>query len=154
MRVAAEERYELENPRIRSLALMFSLAEDIAKVIFELDWIVVFAGAGSDFLTTDNPFTLVPPPEHLRLANRGVGLVTPGAEKYVPLTRSCLLGLLGAGGRLGFLDFNSDQVEIANMNNVTNCDRFVIGANKETIQHAITATGVDKTSRRRKWKTG
>ena len=154
MRLAAEENYELMNPRVRSLALIFSLADDLAKVIYDLDWIVLFAASGADFLTTDNPFTIVPPPKHLRMPHRGVGIVTPGAEKYVPLTRTCLLAMLGPGGRLGFFDFSKEQVETANMNNATNCDRFVIGPDKETISRAVTATGIDKTSRRRKWTTG
>ena len=153
LRFAAEEKYELTNPRARSLGLMFSLADDLARIIYELDWIVAFAGPGADFLTTDNPFTIVPPPKHLRIPHRGVGIVTPGAEKYVPLTRSSLLGMLAPGGRLGFLEFSPEQVEIANMNNATNCDRFVIGPNKDTVRRAVTATGVDKTSRRRKWTT-
>ena len=133
--------------------LTFTLAEDIAKVLYELDWIVVFSDSGKDFLTTDNPFTIVPPPQHLRIPHRGAGIVTPGTEKYVPLTRSALLGMLGPGGRLGFHLFNEEQVETANLNNVTNCDRFVIGPNKELIKKAVEATGVDRTTRRKKWTT-
>ena len=153
MRLAAEENYQLITRWLESLGLMFTLADDLAKVIYELDWIVVFAGSGSEFLTTDNPFTIMPPPKHLRVPHRGVGIVTPGAEKYLPLTRSAVLAMLGQGGRLGFYDFSVEQVRTANMNQASNCDRFVIGPDEETIRMAVEATGIDSTSRKPKWTT-
>ena len=151
MKLAADKNYEVTMPRAGSLGLTFSLAEDLAKVLYDLDWVVTIAPPGTHYLTTDNPFTIVPPPPHLRIPHRGVGIVTPGAEKYVPLSSTTLLGMLGPGRGLGFIQLPPPYVEIANNNNASNCDRFVIGPDERTIRSAVRATGVDTSSRRPKW---
>ena len=101
MEVVREGRYEVETQRLHSLGLMFPIAEDLAKELFLMDWLVVFSPPDSSFITTDNPFTVVPPLK--RVPHRGVGISTPGAQKQIPLRQDLCLVLLDNGGRGFFL---------------------------------------------------
>ncbi|MCH8094102.1 MAG: DUF4238 domain-containing protein [Chloroflexi bacterium] len=149
MQVVKDGQYEVLTERLHSLGLMFPLAEDIAKELFQMDWIVAFAPPDSSFITTDNPFTIVPPIEHDR--QRGAGILTPGTQKQVPLSQSACLVILDKGGRGSFLDLDKSQVRQINRNAATNCDRFVIARDESLLRSIVRVTGVNRSKRKRKW---
>lgn len=149
MEVVREGRYEVQTERLHSLGLMFPLAEDLAKELFMMDWLMVFSPPVSSFITTDNPFTVVPPLN--RVPHRGVGISTPGAQKQIPLSQDVCLVLLDKGGRGFFLDIDKSQVRQINRNAATNCDRFVIARDEALLRSIVSLTRVDKSTRKRKW---
>jgi hypothetical protein len=150
MEVAREGKYEVHTQRLHSLGLMFPIAEDIAKSLFLMDWLVVFSPPDSSFVTTDNPFNVVPPA--VRDPRRGVGISTPGAQKQIPLRENLCLVLLDKGGRGYFLDADKSQVRQINRNSAINSDRFVVARDEELLRNIVRVTGVDRWQRRRKWE--
>ena len=153
MQVVKNGQYEVVTERLHSLGLMFPIAEDIAKDLFQMDWLVAFSPLDSSFITTDNPFTIVPPIDYDPRGHRGVGIVTPGAQKQFPLSQSACLVMLDRGARVYFLDLDKSQVRQINRNSATNCDRFVIARDEHLLRSIVSVTGVDRSKRRRKWRT-
>jgi hypothetical protein len=132
--------YSIKTHRNQSLKLMLELAPNLAKNLHGLDWLIMFTKVDSPFVTTDRPFSIVPPPNQNSLPWRGVGILTTGAKKIIPLSaKSCLL--MGDQGRLcAYTDCNADAVRTINLNICHGANRFVIGAERGLVQSLVTET--------------
>jgi len=96
-------------------------------MILSLQWLVAFAPPGESFITCDSPITLSRPVDHPRWM--GVGLLTPGAEKVIPLTRHAALLMWDQTSsreiRFGILE--RDRLRALNETIVRSAERFACG---------------------------
>lgn len=118
---------------------MLQTASEEGGVFSHLDWIIVHAPERASFITTGAPLLL--------LTSRGwrpqfpylsVGLLTPGAMKFVPLTARTALMMVDRGETLRHVDVSSAYAREANLNLVARCERFVIGRDKLLV-HSLTS---------------
>ena len=80
-------RFELPIHKNRSLEMMISLASEFAKTLWGLNCAILHAPKNCSFITTDRPFVIAPPKDRSIIPTwGGVGLLTPGAKKFLPLT--------------------------------------------------------------------
>lgn len=62
---------------------LLEMGVEFAQYFFEMDWIFLFTEKPYAFITSDNPFILIPPKNYNPL--RSFGLLTPGTKKIIPL---------------------------------------------------------------------
>lgn len=113
--------------------------------IHNMDWEIFSAPKNSSFITTDNPFVLLPP-KGFPIGKRGYGLKTKGVKKIIPLSmKQCILiGL--PGNDFKYVNVNSKIVRGINLFVASRCDRFVIGRDEKLLRNIV------KYSKIHKWK--
>ena len=141
-----EDTYEIHVPRQIKVEMMFKVALEIAPRLLELDWMVWFAPERGAFVTSDNPFTVVPPPDHDR--ERGeYGLLTPGATSVLPLSSNvCLSFCRGQGGVLGG-EIDAGFLDDVNYFVTANSDRFILASDEPLLRRVVQETSVDRWER-------
>lgn len=86
------EAFRMEPHRNATLAMMIEFSAEFALLLVQMNWVFAHSPDRTSFTTSDVPFGIIPPKDWDSRGWRGVGLVTPGAVKYVPLTpRTTLL---------------------------------------------------------------
>lgn len=96
---AISDRYDIEVHRNESLKMMCSLSTKLANYFRQMDWLFLYAPMKSSFVTTDDPFTLVPPSA---LASKGFyGIATRGTQKFVPISQRVCLVMFDRGEAIG-----------------------------------------------------
>lgn len=139
---AQSDRYIVSPPKEHSLALMLSMST-IAADFFLRDHSWVFLRAPNDtiFVTSDEPVVFhvsreIPP-------FFGVGLVTPGIEKIVPLTSHiCLLMTDNPKVAKGEKVIDKGLVRKINRLVAGNSDRYVIGRDRAMVEWVVTKEGL------------
>jgi len=130
------------------LEIMRNTAVRSAEMLFSLRWTVLTAPAGTSFITSDNPFTVVPPPGAV-----SCGIATPGAIKIVPLTARAVLGMGEPGEDLDceIVKVPHETVETINDVVAKECDRFVMCQGDEEgrafLEGIVKSTGIDRWSK-------
>lgn len=151
------DAYSIHVPQEHSIKAMVELLPRIADLLGIMDWVVLHAPANKAFITSDEPFVLMPPP---RLANSiyGAGLATPGAMKFFPLTSRACLGLLdmskGRRSAVVRLPADGEMVRAINVNISANCERFVLSHSEPLLRSIVRASAVDSTEPRRRMEVG
>jgi hypothetical protein len=85
-RFYSEGAFNVKIHRNRSIELMLKLTPSFADTLFNLNLGVLHARKRSAFITTDRPLSVVPPRDTSGLPKwGGIGLLTPGAHKYLSL---------------------------------------------------------------------
>jgi hypothetical protein len=142
------DAYSIHVPQEHSIKAMVELLPRIADLLGIMDWVVLHAPANKAFITSDEPFVLMPPP---RLANSlyGAGLATTGAMKFFPLTSGMCLGLLDmANGRPSWVKHmpsDAEGVRAININIAANSERFVLSHSEPLLRSVVRASAVDRT---------
>jgi hypothetical protein len=102
---------------------------------------------GTSFITSDNPFVVVPP-QNFSGELEGYGILTPGATTVLPLTRSTCVYFRGKGGHINYGVAPEDFVHDVNCYVAANSDRFVIAQDKAMLQNVVCKTKVGE------WRNG
>ena len=128
-------QWDLSIGRHAILAMMLDQALEMVLVVASLKWTFLFAAKGRAFITSDVPFVVVPPQGWAK--ETGVGLVTPGALQYLPLTSGvCLrMGEPDYGLRTRIVD--SGVVRTINANVAANSERFIFANNDSSLRRAV-----------------
>lgn len=151
MNVSAESLVKaVREHRIRPVATevpflrhIFTQAEDISKIIEQLDWQVLIAPQNAGFITCDNPAAVVPPE-----GCTTVGLLVPSTVTYFPLGRQYCLRLSGSDHSFGYRKIRKETAQLINRNIATNSERFVMGPEKAQLMSTIKHSGsVEEDSR-------
>lgn len=100
----------------------------------KLDWTIHWARKGSSFITCDNPFTIMAPPE---VNPTKVGIFTPGARKLVPMTQNCCLGIFEKGNEWGYNTLPNQVMKFINRTIALNSTRFIVARDKELLTSLV-----------------
>jgi hypothetical protein len=131
-----DDQYEIKNPRQNNVKMMMSLALDIAKALFRLDWEILSAPKDTSFITCDNPFTVVPPPG-FDASEESYGILTPGASTVVPLSRKTAILFYGEGKRIRGAVVRKDFLRNVNIVVAANSERFVIARDEPLLRSIV-----------------
>lgn len=138
-----EGEYKYVINRNVSLETMCNLSLEIANYFKQMDWLLLHAPHITSFITTDNPFTLIPP-ANLKSNIYGTGIATRGAKKIVPLTQSLCLVMLDRGTLTVHKNIDRDAVKKVNINISFFADRFVIGRDEALVKKIVKTTKLDQ----------
>lgn len=136
--------YAIEFPREHSIKLMMDLGMDMVGPLVQMNWTFIQAPGRSSFISSDNPFVLVPPSEWDPKGFYGVGIATPGAAKVIPLSAKTCLLIGDYGDSLRISQGNQGLIRNLNLNIAINSDRFIIGRAEELLKRIVDITKVDQ----------
>ena len=126
-----------------SLEMMRNTSLEIAHYFKQMNWILFHAPHITSFITTDNPFALIPPDNH-KNSIYGTGIATPGAKKIVPLTQSLCLMMLDHGTLTKHKDIDRKLVKEINIKIAWFADRFVIGRDEALVKRIVKTIKLDQ----------
>lgn len=132
------EDFGIKIHRNRSLEMMVSLASSFAKTLAELNFAVLHAPKNCSFITTDRPFVIVPPQDRSHIPKwAGVGLLTPGANKFLPLSENMAI-VFGDHGKL-FSHIQLKQTNVMQINGSIGhmTQRFLIGRDEALVKYWV-----------------
>jgi Protein of unknown function (DUF4238) len=132
------------------LQQMLSTSFEVASHLAAMDWRVFFAPETNSFVTTDNPFVIVPPPGFPTNGLRGVGVLTTGAIKVIPLSQAACLLIGPPGNSLGHKDCDKQEVRCLNLALVDSTNRFVYGRDRALVKSLVNTAGLHRTMRGRR----
>lgn len=121
--------------RILSLEMMLKQAEPMANYFRQMNWVILHAEGNCSFVTSDNPFILVPPENFPRNTWRGCGIITPGSRKILPLTQSCCLMMLDQGTAMVHHKVIKRDLRNINRNVALRISRFLFGRDETLINN-------------------
>jgi hypothetical protein len=143
------EGYKVVVPQEYSIQSMVALVPRFAPLFSQTDWHVVHAPEKRAFVTSDEPFLLMPPKDY-KPSVYGYGLMTPGTVKLVRLTeRACLMMTdVSESPSIKHATGPEEWVRNVSLNITSNCERLVIGPMEALVRSLVKATGVDHTEPR------
>ena len=139
------EKYDVIPHRNESLLVMLSLSKKFTNLFQQMEWLFLCSPEQTSFITTDNPFTLVPPPDSNSFY--GVGIATGGAKKLVPLSRKSCLMMCDRGDHIGYHEISRQEVRNVNLRVAANCDRFVIGRDEALVRDMVKTAKITNMNR-------
>lgn len=142
-----DDQYEIKNPRQNNIKMMMSLALEVAKALFRLNWEILSAPKGCSFVTCDNPFTVVPPPFYDG-SLVGYGILTPGASTVVPLSYKSAICFYGEGDRIRGAVVFREFLRNTNVVVAANSERFVIARDEALLRSVVRKGNLDQ------WQAG
>ena len=131
-----DDQYEINNPRQNNIKMMMSLALEIAQAVFSLKWEILAAPKDCSFITCDNPFTVVPPP-NFDDSIQGYGILTPGASTIVPLSSKTAICFFGEGQRVRGAVVYKEFLRNTNLVVAANSERFVIARDEPLLRSVV-----------------
>ncbi|MCH7770511.1 MAG: DUF4238 domain-containing protein [Bacteroidetes bacterium] len=111
--------------------------------LYNMNWVVLNAPKKASFLTTDNPFVLLPP-TGFPIGVRGYGLRTNGVKKIIPLSKQQCITIGSPVNEFRYVDVDIKTVRDPNTFVVSRCDRFVIGRDENLLRSIVKRTKIHK----------
>jgi len=145
MDIVKKEKYQVKVHRELSLKMMYTLAQELPIDLIQMDWQFCYSPKESSFVTSDNPFVLIPSNNYKKEGICGLGIRVPGIKKIVPLTQKVCLVIYDKGDNIEKKDISSREVEEINNYITKNCDRFLISRDKVLLEKLVKITNIDKT---------
>jgi len=140
-------QYEIVINRNESLRLMLTTSMELSKYFRLMDWGIYHAPPKKSFITTDNPLILVPPVEY-KPGFFGIGIITKGARKVLPLSQKACLIMFDRGDLLVHRDADMHLVRNINLSLTSRADRFVIGCDETLIRNLVRTTKLTEWERK------
>jgi hypothetical protein len=153
MEFIAKDKYRIETGRNESLRVMMNLAEGVAKRFMGMDWMFLHSPPGSAFVTSDNPFHIIPPSNLEEMPIwMSYGYATLGAKKLIPLSMSVGLVMGDPGDRIQHAAATKEIVRTFNLGIASDAYRFLIG-HEENLVLSL-AKNMEKAVKRRGFSWG
>jgi len=137
-----EDTYEIQVGRRGKIRLMLEVGLGLLPKLLGLDWNFLFAPPGAAFITTDNPFTVVPPPGH-DLDRQDYGVLTPEAITVLPLSTDACLSFCRGRGAVSGGEVDACFLNDLNYFVAANCDRFVLAGDEALLRRVVRDAGLD-----------
>ena len=132
------EDYFIQMNREGEIQLMMASVKDHFNYFMQMEWRIVFAPVNSAFVVSDNPFIIFSPSEHNPY--RGVGIITPGVVKLIPLSKNFYIALLDKGNKITSHNAIREHCKFINDHIALNCDRFVYSHSLPLLKSIIERT--------------
>jgi len=137
------DEYGVENPRQNNIKMMIDLALEVAQALARIQWTIFWSPKDSTFITSDNPFVLLPPP-NFDHSIPGVGILTEGATSLIPLSKRTLLCLRNGVEGVTHVEARRDFVRFVNTRVAINSDRFIIARDESLLRALVRRTKVNQ----------
>lgn len=145
MNFVNKENYKVKVYRNFSLKMMYNLAQELPIDLVQMDWQFCYSPKKSSFVTSDNPFVLIPSSNYKKEGVCGLGIRAPGVKKIIPLTQKVCLVIYNKGNNIEKKDISSREVEEINKYITKGCDRFLISRDQVLLEKLVKITNIDKT---------
>ncbi len=136
-------QYTIKANKEWTLESMFDIARTFSIYLFQMDWQFCYSSTSS-FITSDNPFVLVPPSDYEKKGVYGLGILVPGVKKIVPLTQKVCLVICDRGDKIEKINMSNKEVREINCYIAKNCDNLLISKDKILLIKLIKITNIDK----------
>jgi hypothetical protein len=138
------EGYFVKTPRQNNIKMMLDIAVALGEAIVAMDWTIYWTTPDWTFVTSDNPFIVVPPLS-TDPALEGTGPLSPGATNLIPLSnRTLLCARRDSSGPLKFVRANRDFVRYANHLVASASDRFLLARDEALLRKLVKVTKADQ----------
>ncbi|MFH1562272.1 MAG: hypothetical protein ABIF11_02465 [Nitrospirota bacterium] len=87
---------------------------------------------------------LVPPKDYNPESFWGVGIITLGAKKIIPLSKRTCLVMADYGGGISIKEIDRKGVTSINLTTAINSDRFLIARDKPLLEKIVKLTKVNR----------
>lgn len=144
-KAAMSGEYKIVRPRGYYLMSMIEMGKDMAHFFKQMDWSILHPEEGSIFITTDCPFTLIPPADYDPKGYHGVGIITPGALKTIPLSKTSCLVMLDHGDEVRHLSVGRNAVRSINLTIARSCDGHLYGSSRDLLSSLVKRTRINRT---------
>ena len=136
--------YFVDTPRQNNIKMMLDIATQLGQAIVTMSWTIYKTTPDHNFVTSDNPFIVVPPLGK-DTTLEGTGPLSPGATNLIPLSSSTLLCARQDGtGALRFVRANRDFVRFANQLVASASDRFLLARDEALLKRLVKSTKADQ----------
>ena len=136
--------YFVATPRQNNIKMMLDIATQLGQAIVTMSWTIYRTTPDCSFVTSDNPFIVVPPLGK-ETTLEGTGPLSPGATNLIPLSSSTLLCARQDGsGPLEFVRANRDFVRFTNQLVASASDRFLLARDEALLKKLVKATKADQ----------
>lgn len=140
---AQKSQFEIIIDRNTTLKQMLDYSMKNKDWLYNLDWVILQAPEKTSFITSDNPFVLVPP-IGFPIGIRGYGLKTKGVTKIIPLSKEQCITIGSPGNNFKYVDISVKAVRDINLYVASRCDRFVIGRDEKLLRNIVKRTKIHK----------
>lgn len=135
----------VEPDRVLSLGAMLRLAPRFAFVFKQMNWTVWRCQSEkTSFVTTDNPFCMVPTKPLDGGVYKGAGMMSADTVNILPLSKSSCLALSVIGKPFAYRPLENDVVRRVNLSVTVRCQEFVFARDMALVQSLVNATHIDK----------
>lgn len=145
--MSSSGRYEVVPERGHLLVGMCEMGLTLAMQLRSLDWTFQLAARDRHFAVSDCPFVIVPPLGH-DTADKGIGILSKGAVKYVPLTQSLCLRMGDFGAQVDYSLASGSDVRRVNCWIARNSTRFVFSSSEALLRRVIDAARLEPGERK------
>lgn len=136
-----DETYDVVTNKPYYIAQMLDLGLSAAEQLANMRWLIVRAPERAAFVTSDDPFLLVPPRDRAPgMQQSGVGIVTPGAYKCIPLTQRIYLSVQDEGLEMATWQADERAVRLINEDTAKSHRRFLFGSEEALLREAASTT--------------
>jgi hypothetical protein len=129
------EEFTFAPHRNETIAMMLRLAVEMGEHLNRFSWHVVHTEPEAQFLVTDAPLIVLPPPNWA--GHRGYGLLTPGVMSVLPLTSRCAVFFEDAGASVDHRVMPLEGVHINNKGMVSHSERYVFGRDRAYLERVV-----------------
>lgn len=138
-------------PKGLDLTSMLDVSSSICEILLQQNWVFLHANPRTSFVTSDRPFTLLAPPGPTTSFFGGIGVATPGAQKFIPLSQSLCLCVGDPGRMIVHHEIDKTQVREINLRIAYHSERFVIGRHEALIKSLVEKLELETRSPARRW---
>jgi len=132
-----KNKYRVKFNRTHSIQTMVNSGLALVPVFLSLKWLFLRAPKNTTYITSDNPFVLLPPKDYQLNIIYGVGILTPGAKKVIPLTANTCL-IMGDRGTITKGSIANKIIWRAiNFYTAINSDRFLIARDRPLLEKIV-----------------
>lgn len=135
----SDEEFEIGVPKEDSIRAMLNLLPKATEALLGMNWVFYHRARAPFFILPDVPFMLVPPAGLPKF--QGVGYLTPGAIKIVPITRRVCLFIYDPGETFGMLSCKREQVEFVNKFSIASSHKFTFAHDEAALRKAVEDLG-------------
>jgi hypothetical protein len=136
-----DESYDVVTNKPYYIAQMLHLGLATGEELATMEWLFVRAPQNSAFITSDDPFLIMPPRDYdPETSPRGVGIVTPGVYKGIPLTQKVYLCIQDRGLKMEEWQADRRVVRMINQDTARSHRRFLFGRDEALVRKAGSTT--------------
>lgn len=134
-----EGRYTVSFPREHGIKTMLRMGYDLSTYFLQMDWLFLYAPKGTSFITSDSPYTLVPPVgnDPNSFWGAGVGILTPGAKKIFPVAPNVVLIMGDHGDGVVARRVSRNNLRGINLISARASDRFIFADNEALLRFVV-----------------
>lgn len=141
-----EGRYSVNFPREHSIKTMLNMGYELSGYFLQMDWLFLYAPNGSSFITSDSPYTLVPPADNNPNSfwGAGVGILTPGSKKIFPVAPNVILIMGDHGDMVVSGKAPRNNMRGINLISARASDRFIFAKDEALLRFVVERSRVEE----------